>query len=187
CISHRTIDVTERTRAEEVAQKQAARQAFQLALADRIRPLLNPEEVTAAASELLGKHLRAKRVVYGEVDEAGEYLLTNRDWTDGTFISMTSMQVRLDDYGPAVINVLRAGCVLAVDDSTTDEHCAPYKEMYLASSIRSALNIPLMKGGRLRAILSVHDSEARHWTGDDISLAQDIVDRTWFAIESVRA
>lgn len=187
CISHRTIDVTERTRAEEVARKQAARQAFQLAFADRIRPLADPGEVTAAASELLGKHLGAKRVVYGEIDEAGEQLVLNRDWTDGTFMSMADMQLRLDDYGALAINVLRRGQVLAVDDSTTNEHTAPYKDVYLATGMRSVLGIPLMKNGRLRAILCIHDSDARHWTSDDISLAQDVVDRTWFTVESVRA
>lgn len=187
CISHRTTDVTERKRAEEIAHKQAIRQAFQLALADRIRPLVDSEEVIAAASELLGKHLGAKRVFYGEVDEAGEQLVLNRDWTDGTFSSMADMQLRLDDYGSLVIDVLRAGEVLAVDDITTHEQTAPQKDVYLATGIRSVLGIPLIKNGRLRAVLGIHDSNARHWTSDDILLAQDVVDRTWFAAESVRA
>jgi PAS domain S-box-containing protein len=187
CISHRTTDVTERKHAEDIVQRQAARQAFQLAFADRIRPLADPEEVTAAANELLGKHLGVKRVVYGETDEAGEQLVLNRDWTDGTFMSMADMQLRLDDYGSLVIDVLRAGEVLAVDDVTIHEQTARYANVYLATGIRSILGIPLMKSGRLRAILCIHDSTARHWTSEDISLAQDVVDRTWFAVESVRA
>ncbi|HEU4777082.1 MAG TPA: PAS domain-containing protein, partial [Telluria sp.] len=44
-------------------------QAFQLALADRLRELRSPEEVVAAASDALGHHLNAARVQYCDVDD----------------------------------------------------------------------------------------------------------------------
>jgi len=43
-----------------------------------------------------------------------------------------------------------------------------------------------MKNGRLRAVLSLHHAEARHWTPEQIAMAEDMVDRTWFAVESAR-
>lgn len=187
CISHRIVDVTERQKADDAAHKLAARQAFQLALADGIRSLTAPEDVIAVASQLLGEHLEAKRVVYGEVDESGTSVSLHRDWTDGTFTSMTAMRLTLDDYGPLVGDALRAGRVLVVGDVTTNEQSAPYAEAYLATGIQAVLAIPIMKGGRLRAILSIHDSRARHWEDDDIFLAEDMVDRTWLAVENARA
>ncbi|WP_217619504.1 hypothetical protein, partial [Achromobacter sp. GbtcB20] len=65
------------------------RHSFQLALADRIRPLLDPEEVTAVASELLGKSVGCGRVVYGEADQTVGHLSLKRDWTDGNLVSMS--------------------------------------------------------------------------------------------------
>ncbi len=187
CISHRTVDVTDKKHAEDAAQQQAARQAFQLELADRIRPLTDPEEVTAVASELLGKHVGAKRVIYGELDESGECLAMNCDWTDGTLQSMAGMRLKLSDFGPLIVDVVRAGRVLAVDDVTTNEHSAPYADAYLANGVRAVLAIPLMKNGRLRASLNIHDSVVHHWTSNEIAMAIDMVDRTWSALESARA
>ena len=47
--------------------------------------------------------------------------------------------------------------------------------------------IPLVKSGRLTAILGVHQDRPRHWTEGEISLAQDMAERTWSAVESARA
>jgi hypothetical protein len=64
CISHRTIDVTEQKRASDAASFLAARERFQLGIEDRIRPLTDPDEVTAAACKHLGRQLDAGRVLY---------------------------------------------------------------------------------------------------------------------------
>lgn len=143
--------------------------------------------MTAAANELFGQHLGARRVIYGEVDDAGERIAITRAWTDGTLGSMAGMDLALSDFGTLAADVLRAGRVLAVDDVTTNSHSAPYANAYLTTGIRSALAIPLMKNGRLRAILNVHDSVVHHWTDTDIAMADDMVDRTWSALESARA
>ena len=170
----------------ESVQAVERRHSFQLALADRIRPLLDSGEVTAAASELLGKFIGCGRVIYGEVDEAVAYLALKRDWTDGSLASMTGARIRLDDFGSAIVDVLRAGRNVVVDDILADPASAPHAAAYLPTGIRAVLAVPLMKDGRLRAVLSLHHAEARHWTPDEIAMAEDMVDRTWFAVESAR-
>ncbi|MFC3459075.1 hybrid sensor histidine kinase/response regulator [Massilia haematophila] len=171
----------------ESVQAAERRHAFQLALADRIRPLLDPEEVTATASELLGKAVGCGRVVYGEADETAEHLALGRDWTDGSLGSMSGMRLHLDDFGAAIVDVLRAGHNVVIDDILADPVGARHTAAYRASGIRAVLAIPLMKEGRLRAVLSLHHAEARHWTPEQIAMAEDMVDRTWFAVESARA
>ncbi|HBI68635.1 MAG TPA: hypothetical protein DDZ22_06315, partial [Massilia sp.] len=89
----------------ETLETAGRRHAFQLALADRIRPLTEPEEVTAAASELLGKQLGGKRVVYGEIDAAGAWIQMLPDWTDGSMASMRGLRLRLDDFGVAAVDL----------------------------------------------------------------------------------
>jgi PAS domain S-box-containing protein len=187
CISHRTVDVTQRVLAETAEREHAARQAFQLQLADRIRPLSDPDEVTAAASELLGKFLNAERVFYGEVNECGEFLDLKLDWTDGALPSMAGMRLALNDFGPKIVDAVRAGKMSVVDDVTTHADSAPYAGAYLANGVRSFIAIPLLKEGRLRSILSVHSASVYHWSDLEISMADDMVDRTWSALESARA
>jgi PAS domain S-box-containing protein len=187
CISHRTADVTERKRAEDEARQQAARQAFQLALADRIRPLAVPEEVTATACELLGEQLKVARVVYAEIDEKNRTFTMKRDWTDGKLASVSGLRLSLDDFGPLIVDVLRSGKTLSIADITTDARSAPYADAYAANGVRSVLAMPLMKEGKLRATLNIHDSKVHHWTDNEIALAADMVDRTWSAMERAYA
>ena len=187
CVSHRTVDVTEREHAERAAKEHAARQAFQLKLADRIRPLIDPDQVTSAASELLGEFLNAERVFYGELDETGEFLDIKRDWTRGVLPSMAGTRLHIHEFGAPVVEVVQAGQVIVVDDVLTNDRCAPYAQAYLANGVRSFLGVPLLKDGRLKAILNVHHPAVHHWTDLEIAMADDMVDRTWAAVESARA
>ena len=179
----------ERERAQQVIELEAAerRHSFQLALADRIRPLTEPDDVTAAATELLGEHLHAERVFYAEIDESDVFLDIKRDWTSGSLPSMSGVRFTMSDFGPLIIDEVRAGRVLAVEDITTDKKSAPHAKAYIENNVRSFLSIPLLKDGRLRATLNVHHSHVHQWTDSEIALAHDMVDRTWFAVESARA
>ncbi|WP_334187739.1 PAS domain-containing protein [Noviherbaspirillum sp.] len=187
-------DVTEmreanRRLAEKIQELEAARarQAFQVQIVDRIRPLEDPDDVVAVASELLGTHLGVARVVYAVVDASGECANMKPDWTDGVLPSLAGLAVRLDDFGPLMVKAIRAGETLAIADVTTDERSAAHAHPYAVNGVRSFVGIPLMKAGRLRAILNLHDSRPRHWTEHEIALAQDMVDRTWSAVDSARA
>ncbi|TWI65399.1 PAS domain S-box-containing protein [Pseudoduganella lurida] len=182
-----STDIHDRKQEEEARHRFALRQSFQLALADRIRPLADPEAVIAEASELLGTQLGVTRVIYGETTDGGASLVLHRDWTDGTVPSMAGLQVTLDDYGPGLAASLQAGIVMAVPDVAANEHTAPYRERHEAVAVRAFLAIPLMKHGQLQAILSVHDAAVHHWTANDIDMARDMVDRTWSAVDSARA
>ena len=171
-----------------VQQKETEqRQTFQLALADRIRPLADSDEVVVAASELLGKHLGVARVVYAAVDKSGETVTMDRDWTNGTLPSMAGAVLHLDDFGPLIGQTVRAGWNLIVSDVTTDDRTAAHAQAYAANGVQSFMAIPLMKGKRLRAILSVHHLRSHLWTEHEIALARDMVDRTWGAVESARS
>ncbi|WP_334190964.1 sensor histidine kinase, partial [Noviherbaspirillum sp.] len=160
--------------------------AFQSELAEHLRHLIVPDDITAAASEMLGKYLGVARVAYAAADESGETVSIERDWTDGKLPSMAGAVLRLDEFGPLIAEAIRAGETLVVADVTTDQRSAAYTNAYATNGVRSFVAIPLMKAGRLRAILSLHDSRPHYWTDHEIALAQDMVDRTWSALENAR-
>ena len=162
------------------------RYAFQSELTERLHSINKSDAMTVAASELLGKHLGVGGVVYAAVDESGGTLNMNPDWTSGGSRSMAGAVLRLDDFGPLVGEAVRAGKNLAIADVMNDDCSAPYAAAYAERSVRSFMAIPLMKEGRLRAILNLHDSRPHYWTEHDIALAKDMVDRTWSAVENAR-
>lgn len=161
---------------------------FLLRLSDRLRSLVDPVEVALLAAQMLGHHLRAPRAGYGEIDAAEEFVTVRRDWTDGTVSSLAGEAWMLDAFGPAVIAELRAGRTLLVEDFLTDPRAGQaYAATWASIGTRSLIVVPLVKAGRLLAILYLHEPQPRRWTEDEARLALEVAERTWDALERARA
>ena len=173
-------DITQRKQA-------AVRQSFQLALADRLRSLSGPDEVTAAASELLGKCLNASRVYFYEVNDTLGTFIIRQDWTANGAPSVTNEVRHLDDFGPQAIAVLRAGDVALVEDVVKDARTASHADSYAKLDIAAYASIPLLIAGKFSAGLSLTSIEPRPWTAEQVALAQDTLERTWAAVENAKA
>jgi signal transduction histidine kinase/ActR/RegA family two-component response regulator len=162
-------------------------QAFQLELADCLRPLTSGDEIVAAASGFLGRAAGVERVLYAEVDDARATFFIRRDWVaDGT-ASVAGEIRRLFDFGPEVTAQLRAGMPVAVDDVAADPRTAPWGAAYRQIGIAATVSIPLVKAGTLIAILSMHSAVARAWSAGEIRMAQEMAERTWSAVENAQA
>ncbi len=178
------VDITERKLADQALRLQAERQAFQLALADRLRPLTRTPEIIAAAASLLGEHIGAARVFYTDVDAERRTFTIRQDWSTATHPSLAGVSGLLDDFGPQMIAAMERGEAAVVDDIFSDPQTAPYTAAYREMSVLSHMSIPLLTGGRLVAVLGIHKAEAYHWTEGDLQLAHDIAERTWSAVYS---
>jgi PAS domain S-box-containing protein len=180
-------DISARKATAEALRSQAARQVFQLELADKIRPLADPNEITAAASEHLGHHLKISRVTYAEVDDAQGTFFIRRDWNNKGVVSIAGEVRRLNDFGPEIVADLRDGKLMAVDDVLSDPRTANFKDAYTVIGIRANAAVPLLKDGRLSAVLALHADSPFHWTEEALALAQDTVERTWLAVDNIVA
>ncbi len=75
------MDITAEKQLEARLLEAAERDSFRLELADAIKPLTDPFEIVAVASERLGKKLGCHQVVYSEIDAKQEYATIKREWT----------------------------------------------------------------------------------------------------------
>jgi PAS domain S-box-containing protein len=160
---------------------------FKLDLNERLRQVSDPVEVTAVAAEMLGRHLGVARVGYGEIDPEGTRVTVERDWTDGSTIGLAGEARPLDSFGPQIIDVLRRGETLVLNDVGGDARSAPYAEGYASIDARSMIVAPLVKAGRLTAILYLHEPARRRWTASEIEHVQAVAGATWAAVERARA
>jgi PAS domain S-box-containing protein len=164
------------------------RQSFLLDLEQRLRELVEPLDVIVTAERALGEHLGASRVGYGEVDESGRFFTTPRNWTDGTVAHQTGTHDLLA-FGPDVLDAMRRGDVLVIDNafedprSDTPEHQAAF----VALEASAVVTVNLIKQGRLKAALYVHDRHPRRWTEGEVELIRNVAERTWSAAERARA
>ncbi|MCR5879183.1 PAS domain-containing sensor histidine kinase [Phenylobacterium sp. J367] len=159
---------------------------FQLALGERLRPLTAPGEIKGAATRLLGEVLSAGRVGFAEMEADESWLTIEDDWAQGD-LGPIGGRYRLEDFGQGLADCVRANRVLRVDDVETDPITAGQAANFAAIGIRAVLGIPLVKAGRLVALLSVNMAAPHAWTDDDEAMAQEVVERTWGAVQRARA
>jgi preprotein translocase subunit SecD len=80
---------------------------------------------------------------------------------------------------------LRAGRTVRVDDTAADPLTAgPIQQAaYAAIGTRAFIDAPLIKTGRLAAILYVLNDSPRAWTNSEVALVEEVAGRTWAAVE----
>jgi PAS domain S-box-containing protein len=165
------------------------RLSFQVAVADRLRGIDDPEEVKRAATELLGRYLGAARVGYAEIDPAQGLMSVRSDWTRDEGIQSLAGQCRqLAEMGPEAVAFLRTGETLALPDiraipTTGAERSAAWEEV----GVRALIMVPLVREGELKALLYVHEPKPRSWRRSEAAMARDIAERTWAAVERAQA
>jgi PAS domain S-box-containing protein len=174
------IETTGRVEAER-------RAAFELAVADALRPLTSSEDVIAVASTLLGEELGIERVMYGEVDEAGANFSVARDWHRRGRASLGGSTFAIDAFGPEVARLGRAGEVIVVTDVRLDPRTATFHEAYAGLDVAACLLVPLVKAGHLLAFLALGRERPHHWSEGETALARSMAERLWTTVDLVRA
>ena len=162
------------------------KQAYKLKLSDALRPLLNPVEIQGVASQILGEHLPANRVFYGEIDEGSGRMLVERNFVRNGTPSVAG-QYPLEVFAwlrsspqksePTVVTEVRSSQLLPVAD----------REALAAVNAGAFIAVPLIKDGRLVACLCATNALPRDWTQDEVELVWHTGERTWAAVERARA
>ncbi|MDZ8086003.1 MAG: PAS domain S-box protein [Nostoc sp. DedQUE12b] len=177
-------DTSDRKRAEEILRQAAEFDAFRVSLADALRLLADPIEIQVTASRVLGEYLGANRVAYFEVHGA-DYVF-ERDYVNGA--AALAGNYPIDSFGLKLLAAYCTGCAVSVSDVEADPNLSPdQRAAYAAIQIGAYIGIPLLKRGEFVAGLAVHTSGPRAWTPDEVSLAEEVAERTWAAVERARA
>jgi PAS domain S-box-containing protein len=175
------IETTARVEAER-------RAAFELALADALRPTTSGEEAIATASALLGKELGVERVMYGEVDDERNTFYVPRDWKRHGTSSLSGNTFAIEAFGEDVARAGRAGDVIAITDVRIDPRTAAHQQAYLmAMGVTASLLVPLVKSGRLVSFLALGHEHPHRWSEAEIALARSMSERLWTAVDLARA
>jgi signal transduction histidine kinase/FixJ family two-component response regulator len=178
--------LAERAQVEAALRDSEERHAFILKLSDALRSIADPAQVQAVAMRVLGEHLGANRAQYWEADADGDHFASAGGFAHG--VSLVTGRARIGDFGAHLKAVLAAGQTLAVADAADDPRVGPSElAAYDAFGFRAHLGIPLVKAGRLVAVLGVYRAGPHAWTAGEITVAEETAERTWAAVERARA
>lgn len=178
-------ETTAQHRAERALQESESRQAFLLALSDAVSLLTDAAEIRDVACRLLGEHLNASRVYYIDYETEVGYGLVGHDYAAPGLPSLAGRYAQTDFE--ATFERLAHG-VWVIDDVAADPSLsAEERDFYQTQGVLSWIDVPLLKTGRLKAILCVVQAETRTWTTPEITLVQEMAERLWPAIERAQA
>lgn len=179
-------ETTGRVRATQILAENEERQALLLKLSDALREVDDAVEIQRVAASTLGQHLGTDRVFYGEVSEDGDKVLIQHDYVSG-FASIAGLHT-MASYDNNVRAKWHRGEVAAADDINADPELSErQRAAFTAISVRAWMGLPLVKAGRLVAILGLGQSEPRHWSSRELSLVSEVAERTWSAVERARS
>ncbi|HEX6983223.1 MAG TPA: GAF domain-containing protein [Balneolaceae bacterium] len=178
----------ERARVEETLRKSEEKQWFLVKLTDALRNHTGPNAILSIAAKTLGGQLEAEQVAYGDIDEAEEFIIIEKDWNNGSMPSNAGRH-RLEDFGGGFIDDLKNGKTVVIEDVHSDERTSSPEALatFSNASIAALINVPLIKNGKLVAILAVHNSTVHDWQPKEVAIAEETAERTWAAVERARA
>lgn len=164
------------------------RQQFLLQLTDVLRGNDDTGDILRRVSALLGEHFDVDRVGYGHVDELQDLIDYDVCWTNGRVPPLLG-QFPAHAFGQQVIDRLRAGETIIIGN--VREHPLTADQAALKTShevdTRAILVVPLFKAGQLRTIVYLNQTLAREWTPSEVTLMEEVAERTRELIERGRA
>jgi PAS domain S-box-containing protein len=171
-------DISERKEAE-------LRQQVLVEVGDAMRDLADPVLLAARAAEVLGRFLKADRVGYATVDTTAETIEIEQDWVSDRAQSIAGTLL-LRDWG-GFVDEMKTGTILRVDDVRAEPRARRAIRSLEDAACRAFINVPVLEGGQLVAMIFVTQADGRVWTDHEVDLVQQVAIRIRIEVERARA
>lgn len=174
-------DITKRKIAEE-------RRVFLLELSDKLRPLANSLEIQQTAASLIGVKLKTDRVMYAEIAGLESEYLIARNYLASEKIIPVIGNFSAVPFGKWLIDEARSGNTAVINDVMYDERLSPSeRDAFLQIGVSAFITTPLNKEGKWVAVMKIHQGSPRNWTDLEVSLVNEVAERTWAAVQRAKA
>jgi PAS domain S-box-containing protein len=118
------------------------------------------------------------------MDEDGDGFTIRGNWSAPGNASIVG-HYSLAAFGKQAVSTLQAGRPLVLSDNAA-ELPAEEAATFLGLGLAATICMPLVKRGRLIALMAVHDRVPRAWSESDLATVTEVTQRSWAHIERVR-
>ena len=177
CLMTASVDITERKEREGTLQ-------FLDALGKETAKISDADSILSITTRILGEHLGVAVCAYADMDEDEDGFTIRGNWSAPGSASIVG-HYSLAAFGKLAVKNLRAGLPLILHDNAVElppEEAATFQNIGLAATIC----LPLVKDGRLTALMAIHDRVPRKWTARELTTLTEVTERSWAHIERVR-
>ena len=178
-------ETTGRIQAEAALRENEARLRFLDRLGREAANSLDADAILATTTRMVADHLGLSNCAYADMDPDEDGFTIRGDWAAEGTPSIVG-HYSLADFGRRAVEDLGAGRPLVIHDNLT-ELVPGEAATFQAIGIAATICMPLVKDGRLTALMAIHDRVPRRWTDHELSLIGEVTERSWAHIERVRA
>lgn len=185
-----TVDITPAKELEQELRHQqqlyeeiARRMQFLNGISEETRELTSPAEVMRIISGRLGRFLGVNRCAYAVMHPDEDGFTVMDDFTDGCGSIVGDF--KLSQFGRKIYADLRAGETIVVNDVERELSPGDGADTFNAIEIKAVICVPLIKKGKLAALMALHQTQPRVWKTSEITLLEEVVERSWNYIERV--
>jgi PAS domain S-box-containing protein len=184
-VADRTRTAVERRRAETAVRENEARLRFLDGLGKETSRSRSADEVLAITTRMLGEHLKVSSCAYADMDADEDGFTIRGDWAAPGAMHIVG-HYSLADFGKKAVRELGAGRPLIINDNLSElapEEAGTFQNIGIGSTIC----MPLIKEGRLTALMAIHHRGPHQWTKRELALLSEVTERSWAHIERVRS
>ena len=176
---------SERASADEAIRQSEALFRFLDALARATGPCADADEVLAITTRLTAEHLGLSNCAYADMDKDQDGFTIRGNWHRPDSPSIVG-HYRLADFGTMAVRELGAGRPLVINDNLAEiapEEAQTFQDIGIAATIC----MPLVKHGRLVALMAIHDRAPHRWSDYELTVIREVTERSWAHVERVRS
>ncbi len=178
-------ETTGRVQAEAALRENEARLRFLDRLGKEAANSTDADDILATTTRMVAEHLGLSNCAYADMDPDEDGFTIRGDWAAEGALSIVG-HYSLADFGRRAVEDLGAGRPLVIHDNL-DELAPGEAATFQAIGIAATICMPLVRDGRLIALMAIHDRVPRMWTDYELALISEVTERSWAHIERVRA
>lgn len=179
------VETTGLVNAANRLRENEARLSFLDALAKETATSADADAILAITTRMVGEHLGVTSCAYADMDEDQDCFTIRGDWAAPGAVHIVG-HYSLADFGKLAVKNLGAGLPLIINDNLTEiapEEAATFQNIGIGATIC----MPLVKEGRLTALMAIHHKTAHRWTAYELALITEVTERSWAHIERARS
>lgn len=180
------IDVTKRRLASQALRDSESRLRFLRGLDDALQAATDATRAMTRAAELLALRLDASRCAYADVDDDSDRFIIRDDYVAPGVVTSAGMY-SLDLFGSRAVADMHGGKTLVVNNVGGELAPTDGADMFRAIGVEAIICCPLVKDGRLVAMMAVHQDRPRDWHEEEIGLVEAVVERCWAHVQRIGA
>ncbi len=179
------FDITQRILAEHRLARSEELYRFLDELSQAVTPLHDAQQVLSVTVRMVAAHLAVTNCAYADMDPDADGFTIRGNWHAEGSPSILG-HYSLADFGRLAVSELSAGRPLIINDNMIEiapEEARTFQDIGVAATVC----MPLVKNGRLTALMAIHDKVPRRWSDYELTVMREVTSRSWAHVERVAA